>query len=256
MIDGARLQDISRDVSFDYSFPRPSVTCDVVVFTIRYDDLAVLLIRRKKDPFRGSWALPGGFVNENEALDRAAARELYEETGVSGVKLDQISAFGDPGRDPRGHTVTVAWMTYLVAEVGIVAGDDAERAEWYPLRSLGIEQIPQLAAKPASASGRGSGRATGNKGRVRLAFDHERIIVAAYRRLCQNLDPLLRDVAFDLMPPRFTLAEFRQTFEIVFGRPLTAPSVRRNLVDRGLVVPATHKPAARPSRQLYRWHRR
>jgi len=220
---------------------------------MHHDDLAVLLIRRKTDPFRGEWALPGGFVNENEALERAAARELHEETGVSGVRLEQFAAFGDPGRDPRGHTVTIAWVAYLVAEMSVAAGDDAEAVAFFPLRSLGIKGIPTLSRRKTS------GRVPADKGRsplLHLAFDHAKIILAAYRRLCRDLDDPRRDMAFDLMPSRFTLAEVRRIYEVVFGRPLTAQKMRKHLVDRGLVVPATHKLAAKPSAQLYRWNRR
>jgi glutathione S-transferase len=126
-------------VPFTYPYPRPSVTADVVAFTMRADDLAVLLIKRKADPFKGCWALPGGFVNENEPLDRAAARELHEETGliVHPSKLEQLGAFGDPGRDPRGHTVTVAFVTFRATETAINPGDDAIEAAWHPLRALG-----------------------------------------------------------------------------------------------------------------------
>src|SRR5262252_3158541 len=84
-------------VPFTYEFPRPAVTVDACIFTMRADDLAVLLIRRNSNPFKGLWALPGGFVDKNESLERAAARELEEETGITGVALEQLAAFGDPG---------------------------------------------------------------------------------------------------------------------------------------------------------------
>ena len=94
---------------YTYEYPRPAVTVDVVLFTIRAGDLAVLMIRRGGAPFKGHWALPGGFVEENESLERAASRELKEETGIEQAALEQLGAFGDPGRDPRGHTVSVAF---------------------------------------------------------------------------------------------------------------------------------------------------
>ena len=126
---------------FTYPYPRPSVTADVVAFTLRGDDLAVLLIRRKEEPFKGCWALPGGFVNENESLERAAARELYEETGLSGVRLEQLGAFGDPGRDPRGRTISVVFLGRVdAAKVKAVAADDAAEVGWFPLH-----RPPQLA---------------------------------------------------------------------------------------------------------------
>src|SRR5271170_7253316 len=101
---------------------------------MRAEDLAVLLIKRKKAPFKGAWALPGGFVNGNEPLERAAARELVEETGIAGVALEQLGAFGDPGRDPRGHTVTVVFYSFVVADAQPVAADDAADARWVSVR--------------------------------------------------------------------------------------------------------------------------
>lgn len=245
---------------FTYPYPRPAVTCDVVAFTIRAGELALLLIRRKDEPFRGKWALPGGFVNENEPLDRAASRELYEETGLSGVRLEQVGTFGDPGRDPRGHTVSVAYVTFLVAEATIVAGDDAAEAQWHPLRSLVLDAT--AADKPAtkkSASRRTVARRStppraGEP--IRLAFDHAKIITQAYRRLCRHLDDPVRDLAFDLVPPRFTLAELQHLYEVIFGRKLSARAFKNLLVERGLVVPTTKKPAPKPATQLYRWNRR
>ena len=141
---------------FTYPYPRPSVTADVVAFTMRADDLAVLLITRKDEPFKGCWALPGGFVNENESLDRAAARELHEETGltVHPSKLEQLGAFGDPGRDPRGHTVTVAFVTFRATETSINPGDDAIEAEWHPAARARSRRRVDGALGAASAAAR------------------------------------------------------------------------------------------------------
>jgi len=91
-----------------YDHPRPAVTVDVVLLCRR--PLEVLLIKRGRPPFKGSWALPGGFVDKAESLEAAAARELLEETGIDGIQLKQIGAFGGPGRDPRGHTISVAYV--------------------------------------------------------------------------------------------------------------------------------------------------
>jgi 8-oxo-dGTP diphosphatase len=237
-------------LAFTYRHPRPAVTCDVVVFTMRADDLAVLLIKRKEEPFKGMWALPGGFVNENESLERAAARELAEETGITGVRLEQIGAFGDPGRDPRGHTITIAWVTFIVAEAAVTAGDDAAEAEWHSFRKLALDAT--LTVPPAR--GRGTKRASSD--RIPLAFDHAKIIARAYRRLCQHLDDPLRDRTFDLLPSRFTLAELRHIYEVVLGRKIPPRSFNKRLIDQGLVVPASSRPPARPAAQLYRWNRR
>lgn len=235
---------------YTYPYPRPAVTCDTVVFTMLADDLAVLLIRRKDDPFKGAWALPGGFVDENESLERAAVRELDEETGIGGLRLTQLGAFGDPGRDPRGHTVTVAWVAFSVAAKTPTAGDDASGAEWVPLRSLVLSRAP---AKPAPK--RTSRRASEPAG-MHLAFDHAKIIQAARYRLAQHLDNPARDNAFELLPPRFTMAELQRVYEIVLGRTLSARPFKAHALKTGLVVPASVKPAPRPAAQLYRWNHR
>jgi 8-oxo-dGTP diphosphatase len=122
---------------FTYDYPRPSVTADVVLVAGGGEERHILLIRRKKEPFAGKWALPGGFVDENEKLEKAAARELEEETGVRlTTKLRQIGAFGDPGRDPRGHTVSIAFLAEARRTPKIDAGDDASDARWFPLNKL------------------------------------------------------------------------------------------------------------------------
>jgi 8-oxo-dGTP diphosphatase len=213
-------------VPFTYEFPRPSVTVDAVVFTMREGDLAVLLIRRKSNPFKGHWALPGGFVDKNESLDRAAARELEEETGLSGLALEQLAAFGDPGRDPRGHTVSIAFFTFVHAEAALVrAGDDASEAAWHPMRRL-----------------------------PRLAFDHAKILAMARKRLQERLRDPTREAGFQLVPAHFTLTELQKVCEAIFGRALDKRNFRARLVGRGIVEPVAqqrkgrHRPA-----QLYRW---
>lgn len=114
-----------------YEHPRPAVTVDIVLFHRAADDIEVLLIKRAREPFKDRWAFPGGFVDENESLEEAAARELKEETGVSGIALEQIGAFGDPGRDPRGHTVSVAFSAVVSDRLAAAAGDDAADARWH-----------------------------------------------------------------------------------------------------------------------------
>jgi 8-oxo-dGTP diphosphatase len=123
-----------------YEYPRPALTVDVVIAT-REARPRVLLIRRKKDPFAGSWALPGGFVDENERLADAARRELAEETGVTAADLEQLYTAGDPGRDPRGWVVSVAYLAQVdPAAVKPVAADDASEVGWFPL-----DELPPLA---------------------------------------------------------------------------------------------------------------
>lgn len=119
---------------YTYDYPRPAVTVDLVLVT-REERPRVLLIRRKKEPFAGKWALPGGFVDMDETLEESARRELLEETGVRVARLEQLHTFGDPGRDPRGRTITVAYLAVVApGSVDARAADDAAEAGWFSLR--------------------------------------------------------------------------------------------------------------------------
>lgn len=123
-------------MSYHYDYPRPAVTVDIIIFRLNGKIPEVLLIQRANDPFKGSWALPGGFVDKDEPLELAAARELKEETNLEGILLTQMHAFGDPGRDPRGHTVSVVYVGYLPPKAEAKAGDDATKTGWFKLDSL------------------------------------------------------------------------------------------------------------------------
>lgn len=139
---------------FCYLYPRPAVTVDIALLYAGAGGVEVLVIRRAQDPWKGLWALPGGYVEEYEPLEVAAARELEEETGVQGVELRQIGAFGDPGRDPRGHTISVAYGCVVGEQTVVTAGDDADDARWI-----------QVADDPG------------------LAFDHSLIVRSAVEKL-------------------------------------------------------------------------
>lgn len=127
---------------FTYEYPRAAVTTDCVIFSRIRERWHILLIQRGAPPFEGAWALPGGFIEMEETLERSAERELEEETGLTGVELRQFHTFGDPGRDPRGRSVTVAyWGAVSEEKAGMAsAGDDARHLEWYPL-----DRLPELA---------------------------------------------------------------------------------------------------------------
>jgi 8-oxo-dGTP diphosphatase len=142
---------------FSYDYPRPALTVDVVLAT-REPHPRVLLIKRAKDPFAGTWALPGGFVDPNERLIDAARRELAEETGVTVTDLEQLCAAGDPGRDPRGWTVSVVFFA-RVEVVEAKGADDAEAAEWFRL-----DQLPTLAFDHADILKRAAGRIADRQG--------------------------------------------------------------------------------------------
>ena len=136
-----------------YDYPRPSVTVDIVLFHQSPEGLELLLIKRRHEPFADHWALPGGFVDENESLEAAAARELKEETGLSRARFTQVAPFGNPGRDPRGHTVSIAFTALLKSKPQVTGTDDAKEAAWHFVKRL-----------------------------PRLAFDHKKIIRAALEK--------------------------------------------------------------------------
>src|SRR5262245_7503409 len=129
-----------KPVRFTYEYARPALTVDLAI-TTREARPRVLLIRRKQQPFAGSWAMPRGFVDENETLEDAARRELEEETGVKIADLEQVFTAGDPGRDPRGWTISVVYLAQInAADIKPAAADDAEEVSWFPL-----DDLPQLA---------------------------------------------------------------------------------------------------------------
>lgn len=113
-----------------------SVTVDSVVFCKVNNQFKVLLIQRKNDPFKGQWALPGGFVEEGEDLETAAKRELKEETGVKVESMQQVQAFGKPGRDPRGHTISISFLSRIFCEEDLSPSDDAKDAKWFEIEKL------------------------------------------------------------------------------------------------------------------------
>jgi 8-oxo-dGTP diphosphatase len=126
---------------YEYKYPRASVTVDIAVFCSFSDGQKVLLIQRGNPPFAESWALPGGFIEMEEKMVDSAKRELKEETGLRDIVLEQFKTYGDPGRDPRGRTVSIVYYGFTTAENSTVrGGDDAKKAEWFPL-----DRLPELA---------------------------------------------------------------------------------------------------------------
>lgn len=209
---------------YQYAYPHPAVTTDIVVFTIRRDALKLLLIKRAEDPYLGSWALPGGFVGISEGLDEAAERELGEETGVTGVYLEQLYTFGRPERDPRERVITVAYYALIPSDrIQIRAASDAEAVGWFAL-----EEIP------------------------RLAFDHQRILDMALERLRAKLN--YSTIAFQFMPKEFTLTELQSVYELILGEPVDKRNFRKRILALQAIEEtgqerreAAHRPA-----KLYR----
>ena len=182
---------------FQYDYPHPAVTVDVVIFTIRDRQLKLLLVKRAGEPYRGKWALPGGFVHLEESLDAGASRELEEETGVSGVFLEQLYTFGKPGRDPRERVITVAYYALIPSDkLQIRAATDAEAVGWF-----GMDELPEL------------------------AFDHAEIVAMAHQRLVAKLD--YSTIAFQFMPERFTLSELQEVYEIILRQEMDKRNFRK-----------------------------
>ncbi len=127
-------------MSYTYPYPRPAVTADTIVLCSREGEWYLLLIQRAREPYQGRWALPGGFMEEDERLEETARRELQEETGITAGKMEFAGIFDKPGRDPRGRTITAVYVTKTEACDDLQAGDDASKAAWHPLSSL-----PELA---------------------------------------------------------------------------------------------------------------
>ena len=185
---------------YQYEYPHPAVTTDIVVFTIRHQSLKVLLIKRAEDPHLGSWALPGGFVGIAEGLDAAAERELGEETGVTGVYLEQLYTFGKPNRDPRERVITVAYYALIPSDrLQIRAATDTEAVGWFAL-----DELPSL------------------------AFDHQTILDMALERLRAKLD--YSTIAFQFMPHEFTLTELQSVYELILGEPIDKRNFRKRIL--------------------------
>jgi 8-oxo-dGTP diphosphatase len=208
------------------------VTVDIALFTVAgaLNELRprVVLIERDEEPWAGQWALPGGFVRENEDLPAAALRELAEETGITEVTLEQVEAVGTPGRDTRGHVITVVYM-------GLTAGGrhrlaprgDARQARWFDV--AGPEPLPVL------------------------AFDHADLLRRALEHLRRRISE--SPLCFDLLPATFTLSELQALMEAILGRQLDRRNFRRKVLELKFLAPAEgvrslggHRPA-----QLYRF---
>jgi 8-oxo-dGTP diphosphatase len=206
-----------------------AVTVDLVVFTIRNDELCALAVRRGVLPYRGRWALPGGFVQETEALLDAAQRELAEETGLAGLRvhLEQLATYGAPRRDPRMRVVSVAYLALAAELPEPEAGTDASEARW--------RRVDDLLSNPS------------------LAFDHDEILADGLERARAKLEysPLATAFCAD----EFTVAELRHVYEVVWGTDLDPRNFHRKVTGSlGFLTPTgrrTSRNGGRPA-QLYR----
>jgi 8-oxo-dGTP diphosphatase len=188
------------------AFPPFAVTVDVVVLTVIDTHLHVALIRRGEDPYRGRWALPGGFKRPGETLDAAAERELSEEADLRAVRLAQFGAYGDPGRDPRMDVVTVGYTAVVPEPFPLRAGTDAADARWVPVADV-ID------------------------GHLQLAFDHATLVTDARTRLADDLDRT--DAVLGLVGTEFTVPQLRRAYEAVWRLDLAPGEARETFgLDR------------------------
>src|SRR6266550_1615981 len=208
-----------------YQHPRAALTVDCVVFGLDESELKLLLIQRALEPFKGKWALPGGFVRVDETLDEAARRELVEETGLKNVFLEQLYTCGAVDRDPRERVVSVAYYALVkLSEHEAKAATDAANARWFL-----TSKVP------------------------RLAFDHADILSTAMARLKGKVR--YQPIGFELLPPKFTLSQLQHLYEAVLATELDKRNFRKKVLAFGLLVPlketqmtGRHRPA-----QLFRF---
>ena len=223
-------------------YPRPSVAVDLVIFTIIDAQLRVLVVKRQEHPFKGDWALPGGFVRvgettkeQGEDLDAAARRELQEETGLDPdrVHIVQLFTFGRANRDPRMRVISVAYFALVRPDLApfVKAGGDVSHAEWLP-----VDQLKK----------------------TELGFDHREVIDTALVRVCGKLE--YSAIAFDLVPLTFTIPELRHVYSIVLDKEMDPGNFRRKfnrMLEDGLIEQAPGKriTASKPA-TVYRFKRR
>ncbi|WP_248928620.1 NUDIX hydrolase [Paenibacillus hamazuiensis] len=276
--------------SYDASiYERPSVTVDMLIFTVMDKEqdnyrklseksLQLLLIKRGEHPFLGRWALPGGFVSVHESIDDAAQRELKSETNIDNVYMEQLFTWGDVNRDPRTRVISCSYMALADrTEMDIQAGDDAEDAKWFEVtyevfqekktnlsEGREIEKLVKIALQNESeiltATVKIVQTTVGRSSRISreivesqgLAFDHAKIIEYGIERLRNKIE--YTDIAFNLMPPLFTLSELQQVYEVILGKELLAAAFRRKIAAMVTETNEFTKDAGHRPSKLYRFN--
>lgn len=187
-----------------------ALAVDCVIFGYAQGKLKVALIERKNEPFKGSWALPGGFVEGDETVEQAAARELQEETGVHDIYLEQFHVFSEPQRDPRGRVITVAFFALIAADkIELEATADAADAQWFY-----AYDVPNL------------------------AFDHAQMYGKALEALRNAVG--MKPLVFELLPKHFTLTMLQQLYEQIFGTTLDKRNFRKQVAELNFVQETKH----------------
>ena len=187
---------------YSYKYPHPAVTADNVIFGFDNNDLNILLIKRKLEPYKDCWAFPGGFMNIDETIEECAARELKEETNFKAERMEQLMVFSSVDRDPRERVITVAFLA-LVRMQEVKGGDDAREAKWFKLKD-----IPQL------------------------AFDHEYILRVALNRLKEKIQ--LEPICFELLGKEFTTTQLQRLYESILGKSFDRIDFVRKMKSWGI----------------------
>lgn len=212
---------------YTYRYPHPAVTVDCVIFGYDEEDLKVLLIQRDIEPHEGHWALPGGFVQEDEDLDTAARRELAEEAGLQDVFMEQLYTFGAVDRDPRERVITVAYYALVkLLDHRPEAATDARNAAWFA-----VDDLPSL------------------------AFDHDQILETALTRLRNKVR--YQPIGFELLPRKFTLTQLQRLYETILEEPIDKRNFRKRILAMDILeeLDEVEQDVARRAARLYRFDR-
>ncbi|MCR5580263.1 MAG: NUDIX hydrolase [Pseudobutyrivibrio sp.] len=225
-------------------YARPSVTVDMMVLGPKkdYSGLKILLIKRGAHPYINSWALPGGFVHEDESCYEAAARELKEETGLKNVFLEQVYTFSKPDRDPRTRVISVAYMALSPVAPPVRGGDDALEAAWFDFEfsenklhifndDIGVDISYELSTKRFKNGNVKYGNLVPSlKSKSKLAFDHAEIILESMIKLRREIE--YTDLPFSMANEEFTLPDLQVIYELLLGHTLYKANFRIMVADR------------------------
>ena len=213
-----------EELKYHYKYPHPSVTTDCVVFGYDGLRLNVLLIERGADPFKGHWAFPGGFLNIDESAQQGAKRELFEETGLREAYLRQFHTFSAVNRDPRERVISIAYYA-LVRISEVKGGDDAAKAQWFPLDS-----VPPL------------------------AFDHDMMLRMAIKELRRQIH--FEPIGLELLPEKFTMTQLRHLYEAILNKKCNHRHFSTEMLKTGLLTQLNETKAANnKATSLYKFNR-
>lgn len=270
-------------------YEKPSVTTDVAIFTVMdtetessrqnpSKDLKVLLIKRKDHPYLGQWALPGGFVNIDEDLETAAYRELEEETGIQNIYAEQLFTWGEVNRDPRMRVISISYLALIDSKsVSLKAGSDADEVAWFTVKDRLLKEVTtpkengsiteryveltfnhqnEVLTSIVKTTTRREGTVSHVSHEVieqdGLAFDHPRIILYSLLRLRNKIE--YTNIAFNLMPPLFTLTSLQKVYEVVLDKELLKANFRRKTADMVIETNEEVREKAHRPAKLYKYN--